>query len=150
VPVKEVLMGVWGRSQCPSASSLSRFLAAVDKGAVSRLRALFESDLERNSVRVKQGIGLFDRAQDHYLVFDVDGTVSAARQRSIEMDLSNYPPVQRRSDKACAPGYKGRKRGEVMCESQTWFTKTKPTLACQYPADSRHVEGALWRLGKWS
>jgi hypothetical protein len=27
---------------------------------------------------------------------------------------------------------------------------TKPTLACQYPADSRHVEGALWRLGKWS
>ena len=28
-PVQEVLMGVWGRSKCPCASSLSRFLAAV-------------------------------------------------------------------------------------------------------------------------
>jgi hypothetical protein len=92
-PVQEVLMGVWGRSQCPSASSLSQFLAAVKPEAVSRLRELFEADLDRNSVRVKQGIGLFERVQDHYLVLDVDGTVSAARQRAVEMDRSNYPPV---------------------------------------------------------
>lgn len=120
-PVKEVLMGVWGRSRCPSASSLSRFLAAVDKGAVGRLRELCESDLGRNGVRVMQGIGMFDRAEDHYMVFDVDGTVSAARQRAVEANRSNYPPVQRRSDQACAPGYKGRKRGEV--------SRTRTTIA---------------------
>lgn len=120
-PVKEVLMGVWGRSHCPSASSLSRFLAAVNPGAVGQLRELFESDLGRNGVRVMQGIGIFDRAEDHYLVFDVDGTVSAARQRAVEADRSNYPPVQRRSDRACAPGYKGRKRGEV--------SRTRTTIA---------------------
>lgn len=120
-PVKEVLMGVWGRSRCPSASSLSRFLAAVTPEAVGRLRELFEADLGRNGVRVKQGVGMFDRVEDHYMVFDVDGTVSAARQRAVESDRSNYPPVQRRSDHACAPGYKGRKRGEV--------SRTRTTIA---------------------
>jgi hypothetical protein len=120
-PVKEVLIGIWGQSNCPSASSLSRFLAAVDQEAVGRLRELFESDLGRNGVRVMQGIGMFDRVKDHYTVFDVDGTVSAARQRAVESDRSNYPSVQRRSNHACAPGYKGRKRGEV--------SRTRTTIA---------------------
>jgi hypothetical protein len=35
-----------------------------------------------------QGIRMFDRAEDHYMIFDVDGTVSAARQRAVEMDLA--------------------------------------------------------------
>jgi len=43
-PVQEVLMGAWGRSKCPCASSLSPFLAAVNAEAVGRLRELFESD----------------------------------------------------------------------------------------------------------
>jgi len=120
-PVREVLMGVWGRSQCPSASSLSRFLAAVDKEAVRGLRELFEADLGRNGVGVMEGIGIFDRVKEHYLVFDVDGTVSAVRQRAVERDRSHYPPVQRRSESACAPGYKGRKRGEV--------SRTRTTIA---------------------
>ena len=29
---------------------------------------------------------IFDRVEDDYLVFDVDGTVSAARQRAVEAD----------------------------------------------------------------
>jgi hypothetical protein len=120
-PVKEVLMGVWGRSKCPCAASLSRFLAAVNPEAVGRLRELYEADLGRNGVRVMQGIGLFDRAADHYMVFDVDGMVSAVRQRAVERDRSNYPPAVRRSDRACAPGYKGRKRGEV--------SRTRTTIA---------------------
>jgi Transposase DDE domain len=113
-PVKEALMNQWGRNRCPSASSLSRFLACIQPEAVEALRNLFESDLHRNSLRVKQGIGLFDRVADHSVVFDIDGTVCAARQRSIASDEQNDPPAQRRSDRACAPGYKGRKRGEVI------------------------------------
>lgn len=120
-PVKEVLLSIWGRSQWPTASSLSRFLAAVRAEGVSGLRELFELDLGRNGVRVMQGIGIFDRGEDHYMVIDVDGTVSAARQRAVESDRSNYPPVQRRSGQACAPGYTGRKRGEV--------SRTRTTIA---------------------
>jgi hypothetical protein len=36
-PVKEVLMGLCGRSSCPSAASLSRFLAAATPAAVGEL-----------------------------------------------------------------------------------------------------------------
>lgn len=75
-----------GEIALSAASSLSRLLAAVNPEAVGRLRELFESDLGRNGVRVMQGIGIFDRAEDHYLVFDVDGTVSAARQRAVGAD----------------------------------------------------------------
>ena len=113
-PVKEALMNPWGRNRCPSASSLSRFLACIQPEAVEALRNLFESNLHRNSLRVKQGLGLFDRVADHSVVFDIDGTVCAARQRSIASDEQNDPPEQRRSDRACAPGYKGQKRGEVI------------------------------------
>ncbi|BAY59922.1 hypothetical protein NIES2135_67990 (plasmid) [Leptolyngbya boryana NIES-2135] len=124
-PIKDALMSQWGRNRCPSASSLSRFLGCIQSSAVEALRSLFESDLHRNSVRVKQGLGLFDRVRDHSMVFDIDGTVCAVRQRAIACDGKNDPPVQRRSDRACAPGYKGRKRGEVIrnrttvCVAQT-------------------------------
>jgi len=57
-PVKEVMMGLWGRLCCPSASSMSRFLAAVTPAAVGGLRELFERDLGRNGVGVMEGIGM--------------------------------------------------------------------------------------------
>jgi hypothetical protein len=124
-PVKEVLMSQWGRDRCPSASSLSRFLGSVGASAVESLRRLFESDLQRNSVRVKQEVGMFDRVGEHSVVFDIDGTVCAVRQRAIASDAKNDPPAVRRSEGACAPGYRGRKRGEVIrnrttvCVAQT-------------------------------
>jgi hypothetical protein len=143
-PVKEVLMGLWGRSSCPSASSLSRFLDAVGSGALAGLRELFELDLGRNGVGVMRGIGMFDRAEDHYMVIDVDGTVSAARQRGVEKDQHNYPPVQRRSDKACAPGYRGRKRGEVSrTRSLIAVAQTSEWLGSYGGAGNGDVKGEL-------
>jgi hypothetical protein len=44
-PVKEVLMSVWQRQQCPVASTLSRFLGDIDPSALEQLRTLFETDL---------------------------------------------------------------------------------------------------------
>lgn len=114
MPVKEVLMSLWGRSRAPVASSLSRFLAVVSESAVEALRQMFEWDLDRNGLRVMQGIGLFDRSKAHAVVFDVDGTVCAARQRWLAEDRENYPMAKRRSGISCAPGYRGRKRGEVI------------------------------------
>lgn len=49
----------------------------------------------------------------YWLVFDVDGTRSAARQRSLPK-TADLPAAARRMDKVCAPGYSGRKRGEVV------------------------------------
>lgn len=113
-PVKEVLMSLWERKSCPSASSLSRFLAAMGSSGVEALRVLFEQDLGRNSVRVKSEIGMFDRSQGQWVLFDVDGTVCAVRERLIQGDVQNDPAGIRRSQGSCAPGYKGRKRGEVI------------------------------------
>jgi hypothetical protein len=137
-------MGLWGRSSCSCASSLSRFLAAVGSAAVGGLRELFELDLGRNGVGVMRGIGMFDRAEDHYMVIDVDGTVSAARQRGVERDQVNDPSVRRRSDKACAPGYKGRKRGEVSrTRSTTAVAQTSEWLGSYGGAGNGDVKGEL-------
>ena len=39
-PVKELLMSVWGRARCPVASTLSRFLNAIDQTALFELALL--------------------------------------------------------------------------------------------------------------
>src|SRR3989440_8300651 len=48
-----------------------------------------------------------------YIVFDVDATRQAARQRALPCDPT-LPAAKRRLDAVCAPGYRGRKRGEVV------------------------------------
>src|SRR5260370_9481351 len=47
------------------------------------------------------------------MVFDIDGTREAARQRALPQTEA-LPPVFRRLDEICAPGYTGRKRGEIV------------------------------------
>src|SRR5579885_2515455 len=48
-----------------------------------------------------------------WLVFDIDGTREAARQRALPRS-DDLPPAFRRLDEVCAPGYRGRKRGQVV------------------------------------
>ncbi len=57
--------------------------------------------------------GLWDRQGTRWIVFDVDGTREAARQRALPKS-SDRPTPQRRLRPLCAPGYTGRKRGEVV------------------------------------
>jgi hypothetical protein len=57
--------------------------------------------------------GLWDRQGNHWLIFDVDGTRQAARQRALP-SIPDLPPLPRRLDEVCAPGYTGRKRGETV------------------------------------
>ncbi len=47
------------------------------------------------------------------MVFDVDATRQAARQRALPAG-EDLPEARRRFDQVCAPGYLGRKRGEVV------------------------------------
>jgi hypothetical protein len=113
-PWAEPFMALFGRDRLPARATLSRFLAALDQAAVESLRALFLKDLlARPLVKEEPPGGLFDRQGNHYLVFDVDGTREAARQRALPR-TEDRPAPQRRLRPLCAPGYTGRKRGEVV------------------------------------
>lgn len=113
-PWASVFMALFGRDRLPARSTLSRFLAAVDQAAVEALRTVFLHDLlARPLVKEEQPGGLWDRLGNHYFVFDIDGTREAARQRALPVTADRPAPV-RRLRPLCAPGYTGRKRGEVV------------------------------------
>src|SRR6266567_1270056 len=113
-PWADPFMALFGRDRLPARATLSRFLAALDQAAVESLRALFLKDLlARPLVKEEQPGGLFDRQGKHYLVFDVDGTREAASPRALP-ETEDRPAPQRRLRPLCAPGYTGRKRGEVV------------------------------------
>jgi hypothetical protein len=113
-PFANAFMALFGRDRLPARSTLSRFLAALDQAPIEALRTLFLEDLlARPLEREEQAGGLWDRQATHYLVFDVDGTRQAARQRALPC-TPDLPAAQRRLDEVCAPGYLGRKRGEIV------------------------------------
>lgn len=57
--------------------------------------------------------GLVDRKGATWTVFDIDGTREAARQRALPQ-TDELPPPFRCLDDVCAPGYRGRKRAEMV------------------------------------
>jgi hypothetical protein len=113
-PVAVPFMALFERDRLPSRSALSRFLAALTEAPVEALRTLFLDDLlARPLTPDKQTGGLVDRKGDTWSVFDIDGTREAARQRALPQ-TDELPPAFRRLDDGCAPGYRGRKRGETV------------------------------------
>lgn len=112
-PFASAFMALFGRSRLPHRATLSRFLAALDAPTVEALRSVFLHDA---LARLKPGVdvgGLWDRQATKWIVFDLDGTRQAARQRALPQG-PDLPPPQRRLSAVCAPGYTGRKRGEVV------------------------------------
>ena len=113
-PFAVPFMALFERDHLPARSTLSRFLAALTAEPVEALRTLFLDDLlSRPLTDERQSGGLLDRAGSEWMVFDVDGTREAARQRALPQ-TEDLPPVFRRLDEVCAPGYTGRKRGQVV------------------------------------
>jgi hypothetical protein len=113
-PFAPVFMALFGRERLPARSTLSRFLCTLPFPAVEALRSLFLADvLARQPSKEGQTGALVDRCGVSRLVFDIDGTRETARQRALPKG-EELPPVQRRLDELCAPGYTGRKRGEVV------------------------------------
>ncbi len=116
-PFAVPFMALFERDRLPSRSALSRFLAALTEAPVEALRTLFLDDLLSrplsNASNEKQTGGLVDRAGTTWVVFDIDGTREAARQRALPQS-DDLPPAFRRLDEVCAPGYRGRKRGQVV------------------------------------
>lgn len=111
-PFAEAFMALFDRKQLPHRSTLSRFLAALDEATVEALRSLFLKDLLARTPLPSPG-ELCDRTGASWLVMDVDGTRATARQRALPHG-ETLPAPHRRFDEVCAPGYMGRKRGEVV------------------------------------
>jgi hypothetical protein len=111
-PLAPAFMALFGRQNLPHRSTLSRYLAALDQQAVEALRAQFLDDLLVRTAQSFPPGGLWDREGKHWLVMDVDGTKQAARQRALPKQ-AELPAAHRRFEQVCAPGYLGRKRGEV-------------------------------------
>ncbi len=112
-PFAGPFMALFGRDQLPHRSTLSHFLADVDGECLEAFRQLFQEDLCHHGFAGDHSGGLVDRLGHRLLVFDVDGTRQAARQRAL-VTGTDFPAPQRRMQPVCAPGYTGRKRGEVV------------------------------------
>src|SRR5438045_2329531 len=114
LPLEQPFMALFDRQRLPSRSALSRFLASLTWAATEALRTLFLADLLARPLDKERHTGqLVDRAGNEHVVFDIDGTRQAARQRALPK-AEALPPAQRRLNQVCAPGYTGRKRGEVV------------------------------------
>src|SRR2546429_3208159 len=122
-PFAVPFMALFDRDQLPARSTLSRFLAALTEAPIEALRTLFLDDLESrplsttpnasNDSNEEQTGELVDRKGHGWVVFDIDGTREAARQRALPQ-TDELPPAFRRLDDVCAPGYTGRKRGQAV------------------------------------
>ena len=112
-PFESAFMALFGRRCLPHRSSLSRFLAAVDRPCLEAFRALFEKQSFAEGWSTETIGGIFDRQGRRFIVFDIDATRQAARQRALPT-ASELPPPRRRLAAVCASGYTGRKRGEVV------------------------------------
>ena len=113
-PFSQTCMALFSRQRLPSRSALSRCLRALTFPALEALRSLFlEDGLSRPLDKERDTGKLVDRVGNEHVVFDIDGTREAARQRALPQ-MPELPAPQRRLNKVCAPGYTGRKRGEVV------------------------------------
>ena len=111
-PFASSFMALFGRNQLPHRSTLSRFLAALDQSTVEALHTRFQEDVLARKPFPSPG-GLCDRTGNQWVVIDVDGTRATARQRALPQ-TDALPAPHRRFEQVCAPGYTGRKRGEVV------------------------------------
>jgi len=107
-PFEAAFMALFGRRCLPHRSSLSRFLGDVDRPCLEIFRTLFEQQSEASGWTSETIGGVFDRQGRRFIVFDIDATRQAARQRALPCG-SELPAAKRRLDAVCAPGYRGRK-----------------------------------------
>jgi hypothetical protein len=85
-PFGTAFMALFGRKSLPHRSSLSRFLADVDRPCVEAFRTLFEQDSEASGWTTETIGGIFDRQGRRSIAFDVDATRQAARKPALPCD----------------------------------------------------------------
>jgi hypothetical protein len=130
-PWANAFMALFGRDRLPSRSTLSRFLAALNPAAVEDLRPLFLKDLlARPLVKEEHPGGLWGRYGNHFLVFDIDGTREAARERCLAENRRSTCASAALASALCPWIHRAQARG----------SRTHPHygLAGPYPPVARH------------
>jgi hypothetical protein len=94
-PFGPAFMALFGRADLPHRATLSRFLSSVDCPCLEAFRKLFEQHSEASGWTSETIGGIWDRQGHRYIVFDVDATRQAARQRALPCDPSLPPPRRR-------------------------------------------------------
>ncbi len=95
-------MALFGRSCLPHRSSLSRFLKDVDHPCLEMFRTLFEQQSFADGWTSESIGGVFDRQGRRLIVFDIDATRQAARQRALPCDPELPPARRRHNGSVCA------------------------------------------------
>ncbi len=104
-----------GGSACPHARRSVAFLPVSPRRRSKALRTLFLEDLlARPLNKERQTGGLVDRAGRDRVVFDIDGTREAARQRALPK-TPDRPAAERRLRSLCAPATPGASAGKSCC-----------------------------------
>jgi hypothetical protein len=132
-PFGSAFMALFGRRCLPHRSSLSRFLAAVDQACLEAFRTLFEQQSFADGWTTETIGGIFDRQGRRFMVFDVDATRQAARQRALPC-ATELPPPRRRLEAECRAW---------LHRSQAWRggTYTHDGPANAHPSMDRHLFG---------
>jgi hypothetical protein len=140
-PFASAFMALFGRSRLPHRATLSRFLAALDAPTVEALRSVFLHDA---LARLKPGVdvgGLWDRQATKWIVFDLDGTRQAARQRALPKAAGSATTAT-----AFVCGLCARLHG-----AQAWGGRPHPDHAPTgpYPSVALHLwSSRQWRLSR--
>jgi hypothetical protein len=115
----EALGALAGRDRLMSPSSMSRALGAVEIEALRPMTdTLLHTVAEVDEVLRHPAVQSYDALGNGWHVFDIDPTVTALRHRALPVGDELPEPV-RRSEELAKPGYKGRKRGDVVLRRST-------------------------------
>lgn len=107
------LAALGGRAALISPASLSRALDAVEPELLRKASPWMLLDMPGVDELMTHPAAMSYDAHGHgWHVFDLDPTVETLRHRALPMD-EELPEPRRRSEHTAAPGYAGRKRGEV-------------------------------------
>ena len=115
----EQLGAVGGRKRLPSPASLSRALDAVEYVHTRALGSwLLRSVAGVEEVMRQPSAMTWDAMGQPWHVYDFDPTVHTLRHRALP-EGDELPEARRRSVDTAAPGYPGRKRGDVQLRRAT-------------------------------
>ncbi len=113
-PFRKALGALGGRRILATPSSISRGLKAVDERELQQLNSwmLVQASDSREVLR-HPAAAHYDTQGQPWHLFDWDGTRKGIRQRGLAQG-PQYPRPQRWGPNLGAPGYTGRKRGELV------------------------------------
>jgi len=102
-----------GRTQLASPASVSRALGAVETELLRpEAEWLLSEGAGIDEVLRHPSVQTYDARGEGWQVFDFDPTVTTLRHRALP-EGDDLPAARRRSEGMAAPGYPGRKRGDV-------------------------------------